>query len=275
MIGIIYKFTIIAKYKIHDCKPYYVGQHWEKRSVEHFLSNKVYSLKNYEGSGTLWLNLIKRLKKDFVDRKWRCLVKREILFKSESITPEGLDRLEEFFIKKERALFSEKLGGCNLISTSCVPYTAHSGDSIKRMSASLKKYYSENPELHPMFGRKHSEETKKHWSKIRKGKMMGKDNPFYNNHSQSGSKNPFFGKHHTEETKKRQSEVMKEYYRTHVNPMKGRHRVITKEQREKQSKTMHSKIWITNGEIDKWHNAADPIPEGWSKGRTNYKFSKK
>jgi hypothetical protein len=271
MIGIIYRFTIIAKYKINGYKPFYIGQHWEKRSVEHFLSNKVYSLKNYEGSGTLWCNLIKKLKNDFGDKKWRCFVKREVLFKSENITPSGLDKLEEFFIKKEHALFKEKLGGCNLIETSCIPYKYHSGDAIKRMSNSLKKFYSENPELHPMLGRKHSEETKRHWSKIRKGKMMGEDNPFYGNHSQSGENNPFFGKRHSEETKRKHSEFMKEYYRTHTNPWKGKHRVISEEQRKKQSQTMHNKIWITNGLRDKWHNASSEIPDGWKRGRTNNK----
>ena len=35
MIGIIYKFTIIAGYKIEGHKPYYVGQHWERNSLKH------------------------------------------------------------------------------------------------------------------------------------------------------------------------------------------------------------------------------------------------
>lgn len=34
MIGIIYKFTIVAKYKMDGCKPFYIGQHFEKISEE-------------------------------------------------------------------------------------------------------------------------------------------------------------------------------------------------------------------------------------------------
>ena len=39
-IGIIYKFTIIAKYKFDGHKPFYVGQHWEIKSVEDFCLSK-------------------------------------------------------------------------------------------------------------------------------------------------------------------------------------------------------------------------------------------
>jgi hypothetical protein len=42
----------------------------------------------------------------------------------------------------------------------------------------------------------HSEEQKQKWSKERKGKQTGKDNPFY-------------GKHHTEETKSKISKIHK------------------------------------------------------------------
>jgi len=49
---------------------------------------------------------------------------------------------------------------------------------------------------HPMFGRHHSEETRKKQSEKKKGKYLGENNPFY-------------GKHHSEETKRKQSEKMK------------------------------------------------------------------
>lgn len=45
-------------------------------------------------------------------------------------------------------------------------------------------------ENNPMYGKTHSEETKRKLSETRKGKGCGEDNPFY-------------GKHHTEETKKK------------------------------------------------------------------------
>ena len=32
MVGIIYKFTILVKYKFYGNKPFYVGQHWCKKN---------------------------------------------------------------------------------------------------------------------------------------------------------------------------------------------------------------------------------------------------
>jgi len=58
MIGIIYKFTII--YGKVDIRPYYIGQHWEKISVENFLRKKGKSY--YTGSGTLWNSYLNKLR---------------------------------------------------------------------------------------------------------------------------------------------------------------------------------------------------------------------
>lgn len=99
MYGIIYKFTIIAKYKFDGHKPFYVGQHWEKRSIEHFSSS---SVSNYDGSGKIWNNFIKRLKQEF-PTCWRKLIKREVLYASELLNQKGLDILEEYYIKKEQS----------------------------------------------------------------------------------------------------------------------------------------------------------------------------
>ena len=43
----------------------------------------------------------------------------------------------------------------------------------KRLSDAMKKYYASNP--HPRTGKKHSEETKKRWSVIRKGVKQPED----------------------------------------------------------------------------------------------------
>ena len=51
-------------------------------------------------------------------------------------------------------------------------------------------------ELHPMYGKKHSDEVRLRISKKRKGKLVGTDNPF-------------FGKTHTDETKRKISEAGK------------------------------------------------------------------
>ena len=48
MHGIIYKFTIISKYKFDGHRPFYVGQRWESKSIDKFLSR---NCSNYPGSG--------------------------------------------------------------------------------------------------------------------------------------------------------------------------------------------------------------------------------
>ena len=37
--------------------------------------------------------------------------------------------------------------------------------------------------------------------------------------------------------------------------------------------TVSSKIWITDGNSDRYHNASDAIPEGWRKGRSRCVFN--
>ena len=61
---------------------------------------------------------------------------------------------------------------------------------------------------------------------------------------------------------------MIEYYRTHVNPMKGKHRVISKEQREQHSVVMKHMKWITNGLENSRINESVELPIGWRYGRT-------
>ena len=78
MIGIIYKFTILAKYKMYDHKPFYVGQHWEKRSVADFLKHNI---SNYSGSGSIWDDFINKLKKDYPNKWSRLIKKRNFMFR--------------------------------------------------------------------------------------------------------------------------------------------------------------------------------------------------
>ena len=110
MVGIIYKFTILARYKMDGHKPFYVGQHWEFNDIEFFLSSNKY---NYEGSGSIWNDFLGKLKKDY-PKNWRKLVKREVLYVSEMVNQKGLDVLEEYYIKKCKSHYSYKLGGCNV-----------------------------------------------------------------------------------------------------------------------------------------------------------------
>ena len=113
MIGIIYKFTIRAKIKYKDHKPYYIGQHWHNGSLEEFES--MYN--DYWGSGTIWNALLNKLREKNT-KNWRVFVKREILFSSDSVSQKALDKLEEFYIKKYKSCYFSNLGGCNIIQGS-------------------------------------------------------------------------------------------------------------------------------------------------------------
>lgn len=109
MIGIIYKLTIKAKYQIDGHKPFYIGQHW-CRSVDDFLCRDY----PYYGSGKIWNSFLTRLKKDYPS-KWRYFIKREVLCTVTNNSQRTLDRLEEFWIKREKSHYSLRLGGCNVL----------------------------------------------------------------------------------------------------------------------------------------------------------------
>lgn len=73
----------------------------------------------------------------------------------------------------------------------------------------IEKYQSNVPELgynissggEGRSGVSLSEDAKKKISNANKGRLAGKNNPNYGNHSFSGSNNYFYGRHHTEESK--------------------------------------------------------------------------
>lgn len=75
----------------------------------------------------------------------------------------------------------------------------------------------------PMYGRKHSKETKEKFSETRKGENNG----FYGKHHSEETKEYLreinLGKKHTEEWKQQQSIRSKEWFKTHENPMKDNH----------------------------------------------------
>ena len=93
MIGIIYKFTILALYRMDGHKPFYVGQHVG-----------VNDFNDYWGSGKIWNNFLDRLKKDY-PKCWMKLIRREVLYIHECYQ-KALDKLEEYYIKKEKAHYS-------------------------------------------------------------------------------------------------------------------------------------------------------------------------
>lgn len=300
MLGIIYKFTIVAKYKYDGHRPFYVGQHI---GVDDF--------NTYWGSGRIWNDFLDKLKQDY-PKHWKKLIRREILFQREC-SQKVLDAMEMYYIKKGKAHYSYGLGGCNVLwgtangfgsgspakqdivrkkmsdamqvrlSTGWKPKYCLTEEHFKRHSEFMKNYYKthDSPtkgkkipkEEHPMYGRKHSEESKR---KMRDNHadFSGDKNPMFGDHRFSGKNNPFYGKQHSEDNKKRQSEIMKEYYKTHSNPWKGKHRVISNEQKKKLSISLSKTIWITNGVDNMRINKDLPIPNGWHRGRTGYKLKK-
>lgn len=163
MYGIIYKFTIVAKYKFDGHKPFYVGQRWESKSIDKFLSR---NCNNYSGSGTIWTDFIKRLKQDY-PIYWRKLIKREVLYASEMVNQKGLDILEEYYIKKEQSHYSYQKGGCNILW----------GSSFGRGNKSPTK----DPLVRKKMRENHAD-------------VSGSNNPFYGDHRFAGKNNPFYGK---------------------------------------------------------------------------------
>lgn len=217
MVGIIYKFTILTN------KRFYVGQHVGE------------NLNRYWGNGRVWKNFVRYLRKKY-PTCWKKLIKKEILFKGEC-NQKLLDKLEEVYIRKEHALKSEKMGGCNIL-----PGTANGFGSInpskiegvqeRIRSKKIGKYRGENS---PWYGKHLSEETKRKISEKAKKRLSNPEN------------NGMYGKHHSEETRKKISEKAKgrignnrgkhlseetkeklrkaslKYFETHDSPFKGRH----------------------------------------------------
>ena len=284
MVGIIYKFTILARYRMDGHKPFYVGQHWESKDIEFFLSSNEY---NYEGSGKIWNNFLDRMKKDY-PKNWRKLIRREVLYKHEC-SKKTLDKLEEYYIKKEKAHYSYKLGGCNIrwggkgsLMDESTKQKLREYNLGKKLSYETRKKMSES-----RMGRRLSENTKRLLSiskmgdlnpakknevKIKisnsnigktpwnKGIKMSDEQRRKLSESHKGKKlseshrlsilkyvssnPPMLGKHHTEETKRKLSEI-------NVGNIPGN----------------KGKICINNGNRNMYINRSDLLPKGWQYGK--------
>lgn len=292
MIGIIYKFSINNVDIIKEKSIFYIGQHWEKISIENFLSTD--SCHCYTGGGSLWNKYVGKLKNFYRMGKWRKFIHREVLYAKEGISQKALDVLEEHFIKKYKSHYSFGLGGCNIAWGSVLDGINPATDEVvrKKISKSLsgrklsqehRKKLSEywtserlSGENNPNYGHRWTDEMKKAMSE----KMSGR---------YGGEKNPNYGKRWTEKMKKNLSGKLRKFYDNGgVNAMSGRKRItngiinktissdeplpngwrygmISKPDR----KTLPPFMWITNGVNNKRVPKDSVIPKGWRRGSTN------
>ena len=221
---------------------FYVGQH---------SGNKFHT---YWGSGSIWVCELKGLKNKF-PKCWRKLIKREILFNSKDCSQNTLDVMEKYFIKKEKALHSLNLGGCNILIGTSNAFA--SGSPMKdyavrkKQSESMKKFFIDNPEKARKMKEKrtwtlNNTDYKQRISNTLKGRYVGNKNPNYgNNWSEEqkenlskkmkgryvGNKNPNYDNKWSEEQKQKFSEKKKEFFKSNPNPM-------------------YNKVRITNGKIN-------------------------
>lgn len=111
-------------------------------------------------------------------------------------------------------------------------------------------------ESHPMYGKHHSEESKKKMSDIKKGKHHTEETKNKLSELNSGEKNSFYGKHHTEETKKKMSNSWD--YDKHFS-------IETRKKIGSAAKLNSTgRHWYNNGKINKF---CFECPEGFTPGQ--------
>jgi hypothetical protein len=114
--------------------------------------------------------------------------------------------------------------------------------------------------LHPLYGKHHSDETKekikiahigkdyntKEYKEILRKRFSGRNNPNYGKgHLISGKNNPFYGKHHTEKTKQKIREIRLKNGKNNYNPIACEY--FNKLNEEKGWNLQHA---LNGGEID-------------------------
>ena len=122
---------------------------------------------SYWGSGHLWVKFIKGVRRKF-PTCWKKLIKREILYQG-NCTQAALDKLEEIYIRKEHALYSERRGGCNIL-----PGTANkfgSGSPMKDPDVARRV----TEQLRGRRGAKRSKQARKNMSVAAKKSWIGAD----------------------------------------------------------------------------------------------------
>ena len=296
MIGIIYKLTIIAKYKMDGHRPFYIGQHWCK-SKEDFL-NRDYP---YYGSGSIWNDFLSKIKQEY-PTKWRYFIRREILCcVNNHDSQRTLNKLEEYWIKRERAHYSLGLGGCNVIIGASIEVSPMQYDYVReKLSKRMKDDFSSGKRV-PFYKGKHlSEEHRKKIGRkgrvvserarellrrniVDSGKYLGENNPNYGHRwtdemkkamseKMSGKNHPNYGKHFSSETRLKISigntgERNGMYGRSgSLNPNYGKH--WDSAHKKLLADIQRNLRWYTNGVDNIRLKVGDKIPEGYRRGMT-------
>ena len=244
-VGIIYKFTIIAKYKFYGHKPFYVGQHVGEDDFD-----------SYDGSGKIWEDFIKGLKRQY-PTCWRNLVKREVLYKH-NCSQKVLDAMEAYYIKKEKAHYSYHLGGCNILWGTANKFGSGSPAKDKIVRKKMRENHADfNGKNNPFYGRHHTKETKLKISKCN----SGENNKWY--------KVGFFHRKHTEESKDKMRKSLYGRYFGVDNPFYGHTHSLLVRQRIRQSQT--GRIWVNNGYKEKRVKQGFILENDWHYGRLKKK----
>lgn len=300
--GIIYKFTILHGCNFNGHKPYYVGQHWTEESDERFKSVK----SRYLGSGKIWLDFVRSLK-SLYPNKWKFFVKREILCVLNKEDKVKLNKLEEYFIKKENSLCRNYLGGCNYLKTSNIinPFfkeeVRNKQKELKRKFFATKRgdearrkmrenHYDCSGKNNPVYGSKwinNGIESKRLYlgQELPEGweygylRLRGKNHPMY----RIGKNHPMYGKKLSEERRKMLTGENNPMYGKESS-FKGKHhsdrarKILSIKTKRRMSNPennpMFGKLRITNGIINTVIDKDSPIPEGFWHGMTMRKRKK-
>lgn len=251
MQGIIYKLTNLLN------KRFYVGQH----------KNDNNDFNSYWGSGVIWLKNLKQIQGKFPSC-WRKLIKREILWQGEC-NQKVLDKLEEVYIRKEKALYELHCNGCNILKGTANEFGAgnpmENAYAREKARKKIKLWWERHPEAKIAVSKrrrnsKSSEETKRKISASLRGKMIGE-------------KNPMWGKKISEETRKKL--IAAQSRRKHRKPHTEHTKYLISLSRKKYIGKNHPIYgkhfhWITNGVKDRWLIEGEKMPEGYHIGRVKY-----
>jgi hypothetical protein len=132
---------------------------------------------------------------------------------------DNIDRLKYNRVRKQLYIqyrekggiaYLEEMGNCKNCGCLYLSQVGHEGDFCCH---SCKASYE-----NPMYGKHHTEETKKKISKINKGRVHTEDARKNMSHAKSGVNNGFYGKHHSDKTK----EVLSIKNKGKTSPYKGK-----------------------------------------------------